>query len=218
MMRGHHTDLQVVLVDLKKERLGIACPWDIATEGLEMGSVVYSFGVGEDASFEVDLIKKFNLTVHAFDPTPKSVAWVKRQDFPAKFVLHEYGVAEVDGSVRFNPPDNPDHVSYTILEKASAGGTPIFAPMKRLKTIMMELDHPRVDVLKMNIEGAEYGVIKDLDGLTVLPRQILVEFHHRFLGVDMKKTKEAFDRLIHLGYQPFSVYGMDEQFSFVLGR
>ena len=32
-------------------------------------SIVYSFGVGQDASFDLALIERFGATVHAFDPT-----------------------------------------------------------------------------------------------------------------------------------------------------
>ena len=43
--------------------------------------------------------------------------------------------------------------------------------------------------MKMDIEGAEYDVINNLIETSVRPKQILVEFHHRFEGVELYKTK-----------------------------
>src|SRR5262245_45261334 len=53
--------------------------WCICPDSLGPQSVVYSVGVGEDISFDLALIERFGLQVHAFDPTPKSVRWVKQQ-------------------------------------------------------------------------------------------------------------------------------------------
>lgn len=42
-------------------------------------SVVYTFGIGEDLSFSEAVIKKGG-TVYAFDPTPKSIAYVEHSN------------------------------------------------------------------------------------------------------------------------------------------
>lgn len=189
--------------------------WDVATEGLDNNSIVYSFGVGEDVSFDLALIDRFGMTVHAFDPTPRSIQWVKRQDMPAAFILHEYGVASYDGLATFSPPENPDHVSHTMLERASTREAAITVDVKRLATIMAELGHARIDVLKMDIEGAEYEVIRDLLDGPIRPDQVLVEFHHRFPEVDVDETSTAIELLRQAGYALFSVSPSNEEFCFV---
>jgi hypothetical protein len=55
--------------------------WVVATDYLNKDFVIYSFGVGEDVSFYLDIISKYGLTVHAFDPTPRSIDWVKKQNW-----------------------------------------------------------------------------------------------------------------------------------------
>ena len=57
----------------------------VCRDGLSANSVVYSFGVGEDASFDLELIGRFGCTIHAFDPTPRSIAWVAGQCRPRPF-------------------------------------------------------------------------------------------------------------------------------------
>jgi FkbM family methyltransferase len=189
--------------------------WDVALEGVGPDTVVYSAGVGEDASFDMALIEHFKLVVHAFDPTPKSIDWVHHQRFPANFIFHAYGLADYDGQAAFNPPENPDHVSHTMLERLSTAEKAINVPVKKLKTIMTELRHGRIDILKMDIEGAELQVLRDLLNSEIRPTQILVEFHHRFPNVGVRKTKESIQDLRKGGYRLFSVSESGEDLCFI---
>ncbi len=207
-------------VRCKTERFGSEfAGWDVAIDRLDSDAVVYSFGVGEDASFDVGLIERFGLTIHAFDPTPKSIEWVRQQDLPSEFVLHEYGIAAFDGEADFSPPENPEHVSHTLLQRTSTREQAISVQVRRLATIAAELGHDRIDVLKMDIEGAEYEVIRDLMKGEIRPGQILVEFHHRFPEVDVDETRTAIDRLRKIGYGLFAVSPSNEEFCFIhLGK
>ena len=200
----------------EKERFGSGYGgWDVVVSSLNPNSVVYSFGVGEDASFDMALIEKYNLIIHAFDPTPKSIEWVKRQKFHENFVMHSYGIAAFDGEVSFNPPSNPDHVSYTILDRPFTKSKAISVPVRKISTIMQELGHASIDILKLDIEGAEYDVIKDLYASGIRPEQILIEFHHRFPNVGIEKTKEAVGCIKSMGYQLFSVSATNEEYCFI---
>ncbi|MER8595864.1 FkbM family methyltransferase [Mesorhizobium sp. M1182] len=189
--------------------------WDVAGGILDKESIVYSFGVGEDASFDIGLMHRFGMDVHAFDPTPKSIAWVRGQAFPVQFKLHEYGLADFDGDILFKPPENPSHVSHTILERPQTDAQSVSLPVKRLSTIMRELGHKRIDLMKMDIEGAEYCVIEDLGRTDVRPKQLLVEFHHRFPAVGAQKSLDAIAKLKALGYGLFSVSPTGEEYSFL---
>ncbi len=203
-------------VIVQKKRFGSEYGgWDIVAAELDSDSVVYSIGIGEDASFDVALIDKWSLTVHAFDPTPKSIEWVRKQGFSNKFVMHNYGIAAFDGDVSFNPPENPDHVSHTILDRPATKAKSIAVPVKRISTTMQELGHDHIDVIKMDIEGAEYDVIEDLDKSNIRPGQILIEFHHRFPGIGVKKTRESISRIRSMGYLLFSISDTNEEFCFI---
>jgi FkbM family methyltransferase len=190
--------------------------WEVAYEYLNKDSIVYSFGVGEDASFDIALIEKYGLTIHAFDPTPRSIEWVKRQNFPPNFVMHTYGIANFDGKAFFYPPENPEHVSHTILRRVETQNNAITVPVKRLSTIMRELGHDHIDVLKMDVEGAEYNVIEDMKYSKIRPKQILVELHHRFPNASIRYTKKAYATLKKMGYGLFSVSTRGEDSCFIL--
>ncbi len=121
--------------------------WNTILSEINKDSIVYSFGVGEDASFDMELISRYSLDIHAFDPTPKSIQWVESQNFPENFRLHCFGLAGYDGEISFNPPEKPTNVSYTMLERPSTEKDSIVVPVKKLSTIMAELGHEKIDIL-----------------------------------------------------------------------
>ena len=191
--------------------------WSICPDGLSVSSVVYSFGVGRDISFDLQLIRQFGVHVHAFDPTPKSIEWLGRQSLPENFVFHHYGIADHDGICVFLPPENPADVSHTIVNRKTPG-SPIEIPVRRLASIMKSLGHPKIDLLKMDVEGSEYGVIDDLLNADIAVGQLLVEFHHRWPEVGIGPTVEAIEKLNRAGYLIFSVAPGGEEYSFLRVR
>lgn len=188
--------------------------WCICTTGLSEESVVYSFGVGTDISFDLEMIRRFGVHVHAFDPTPRAVAWVRCQAPPERFVFHDYGVSDHDGNAVFHPPENASFVSYSIFSRGSSEAV-VEAPVYRLATIMKTLGHEKIDVLKMDIEGAEYDVLSNFLASDVSVRQLLVEFHHSWKGVGLQRTREAIRSLNRAGYCVFYVSPRGGEYSFL---
>ena len=189
--------------------------WYICPDTITRDSIVYSFGVGEDISFDLEMTKRFDCAVYAFDPTPRSVEWMKSQELPQRFHFFEYGIAGYDGMAKFNPPENPEHVSYTMLDRPSTSHSAIEAKVYRLETIMNMLGHKKIDVLKMDIEGGEYEVIEDLTKADIEIGQLLVEFHHRFEHVGVSRTRRAIRLLNNKGFRIFHVSPSKEEYSFV---
>jgi FkbM family methyltransferase len=189
-----------------------AC-WSICPNLLSEKSVVYSIGVGEDISFDLELIKQFGVRVHAFDPTPRSILWVRGQNLPLQFSFYEWGIASHDGHSEFAPPLNPAHVSHTMARRTISNST-LNLPVRRLSTVMQSLGHSQIDLLKMDIEGAEYDVIEDILVSCLPVRQLLVEFHHRWPEVGIKRTKDALRKLNSEGYKIFNISPSGEEYSF----
>lgn len=190
--------------------------WTICPDLLDKDSIVYSFGVGEDISFDLGLIDRFDLSIFAFDPTPRSIQWVETQNVPEKFRLLKYGIAAADGSIRLHAPRDPRFVSHSVIPSHRGSTLTIEAPVHRLRTILNALGHQDIDVLKMDIEGMEYDVIADLLSAPSLPKQLLVEFHHRFPGVGPSLTTGALRQLHEAGYRIFAYSPSGEEISLIL--
>jgi FkbM family methyltransferase len=164
-------------------------------------AIVYSLGIGEDISFDLALIQRFAVTIHAFDPTPKVKSWLASQRIPEQFHFHDVGIANFDGDAPFFLPPKPDFVSHSIIRARQYGRASVRVPMIRLSTAMRRLGHTRIDILKMDIEGAEYGVLEDLAREKIPVNQILVEFHHRLSSMGTGMTKRTLALLADYGMQ-----------------
>lgn len=189
--------------------------WYYSPGALEPSPLVYSLGVGEDVDFDLRLIECSGATVHAFDPTPGAVQWAGTREFPERFHFHPLGISDFDGIAEFQPPTAEGNVCFTLLERSSGGGPSVSAPVRRLRTVMEQLGHDVVDLLKMDIEGAEYVVIPDILEAGVKVRQLLVEFHHRFSNVGNHRTAEAVDLLLAHGYRIAHISPSGREYAFL---
>ncbi len=53
-----------------KETIGVLSQWTVLTRDLGPDTVMYSGGVGEDITFEQELIRRFGMKIYIFDPSP----------------------------------------------------------------------------------------------------------------------------------------------------
>jgi FkbM family methyltransferase len=179
---------------------------------LNENSIVYSFGIGKDISFDKAILTKHECKLFAFDPTPKSIDWIKKQNLPPNFYFYEYGIGTKTESIDFYLPIDPDHVSgsATIQSNISVENG-IKVQMNSFSDIVKKLEHNHIDVLKMDIEGSEYDVLEDLIKSEVVIDQILVEFHDRFFKQGVEKSKKTVNILRKSGYEIFAQsYDLDE--------
>lgn len=67
-------------------------------------------------------------------------------------------------------------MSCSVFDK---GAGKIQVASKSLTTVMGELGHNHIDLLKLDIEGSEYSLLESMLGKEnpILPTQVLVEFH-----------------------------------------
>jgi FkbM family methyltransferase len=188
--------------------------WTISIEDIKPGSIIYCFGVGQEISFDLALIKKFGVIINAFDPSPGAIDWIKNQVIPERFHFFPFGLGGKNGTVEFGFTGSTSASSATILKDVSDVKDRFVAEIKTLKTIMEELGHSRIDVLKMDIEGAEYEVIENILNEGIEIQQLLVEFHHRFRNIGIKPTRNAVKSLKKAGFKIFHVSPNGEELSF----
>lgn len=189
--------------------------WVVAHESIKKDSVVYSFGIGTDISFDLAMIAQYGTKVYGFDPTPGSQVYVEKTKTSTNFVFYPYGIASDDKQEKFYVPANPDFISHS--KTPSAPESPfILVEMKKLSTIMKELNHSQVDILKMDIEGFEYEVIKNILQENLNVKQILVEFHHdMYTNITKADTNEIVALLRKAGYKIFHISNSVREYSFI---
>jgi len=188
----------------------------LCPELVKEDTIVYSFGIGEDITFDLAVIEKFDSKVFGFDPTPKSINWIATQKTPTNFTFYDYGIDKFTAKVHFHLPKNPNNVSGSIISHANVNSTDtIEVQMKSFKDITNELGHTKIDILKMDIEGAEYAVLEDILNSGIQIKQLLIEFHDRFVSKGRSKTINAIKQLRSNGFEIVAVSDSLEEISFV---
>ncbi len=183
---------------------------------LNLDSIVYSFGIGTDISFDKKCIAKHNCKIFAFDPTPKSIQYIKSLRLSNLFQFHEIGIAPTSGMETFFMPASPRAVSGSLYASDVMNTeSTIQVEVKSLKDIANQLGHTKIDVLKMDIEGMEYEVIENILDSGIQIVQLLIEFHDRMFPMDYPRSQKIVEKLRSNGYKLFGVSASYEEVSFV---
>ncbi|MFZ2236785.1 MAG: FkbM family methyltransferase [Dokdonella sp.] len=205
-------------------------PYFIPEKLLHADSVCYCIGAGEDVSFDTELKIIYDCSVVILDPTPYGIDhFQKLKDATARgirLMLDEghlvpftyritarqlndiqfvpIGVWNEKTVLTFHDPQLENYPSYSVYLFTDSEKV-IRAPVDRLGNIMRELGHSELDLVKIEIEGAEYTVIDTIieDQLDI--KLIVVEFDEiynhkpRDLGFHFR-IKRCCDRLRKAGY------------------
>jgi len=190
--------------------------WAVSPSTLPARPVVYSFGVGEDLTFDIAMVLHRGARVWAFDPTPRSVTWIREQVLPDGLTFVPVGIAAQDGEMTFYPPAIAGYASFSAVIQRTSAGTSVIAPVRRLRTLMQELGHSSIDLLKLDIEGAEFSVLDDVISSGIRPLQVLVEFHPTYVERGRDRWRETVETLRREGYGVFWISPSGEEVGLVL--
>jgi len=159
--------------------------WNISPDLIHQQDIIYSLGICDDIGFEKAIIEKFNVTVLNFFLYPRISN--KGERSRTMFTFHQQEESRSDGV------------------KVEAFSVPSMAD--KLNT--------RIDILKMDIEGAEYDVIDNLIDSALRPKMLLIEFHHRFKGIGKQKTYSSIEKLRQNDYLIASISVTGREFCLI---
>ena len=192
--------------------------WTICPDVLSSKSVIYSFGVGNNIAWDLEMIEHYGVELHAFDPTPRSVDWIGEQSLPEGFHFHPVGLCGFDGLSGFVVPRREHQFNYSSIGSEVGPGEKINCPVKRLANLQTELAHDVIDVLKMDIEGGEMQSLPDILTNSPLPGQLLVEFHYNYPEIPYDGFLDLVGQLRMADYQIFHISERGYEFSFIHQR
>ena len=157
-------------------RLGSAYGgWWVPGDLLRPGTVAYCAGAGDDITFDQALLEH-GCEVVTFDPTPFAIEAVRNANITdERFTFVEVGWWSETTRLKFYGLAEPGrHGSHSAV---IARGSGYFeADVKPVHVLQRELGHDRIDIIKMDIEGAEYEVIDSLLRHGPLPQVLCMEF------------------------------------------
>ena len=195
-------------VELELIRLGTAYGgWWVPRWVPSPGVVCYLAGAGEDISFDTALAEA-GATVVTIDPTPRAVAHVQAHRPRGSFRFVEVGLAGSTGPRRFFAPRDDRHVSHSI-ENLQRTRSHFDAECRTLRSIADEIGHERIDLVKLDIEGAEYEVLDSMLADGILPPVLCVEFDQ---PMPIRRTMQQVRTLEDAGYWIAKVEGFNVTF------
>jgi FkbM family methyltransferase len=165
---------------------------------LDDRSICYLAGTGEDISFDLAIIERFGCEVYAFDPVPRAAAYVA--EAAAGEPRHHFmpvGLWSSDATLTFHAPAQSGFVSHsaTNLQDTEAA---FQAPVRSIASLMKELGHDHLDLLKISAEGAEFEILDHVLAAAIDVQVLCVEFAQ---PASVKRVQEYGRRLQAAGYQ-----------------
>lgn len=191
-------------------RLVKVAPCYFIRDSLTSSSIVVDCGLGTDADFSCDVMRRYGARCYGFDPTRKhgpALEALARASL-GRFRFYPFAVADRDDRAVFH--ESAENVSGSL----SASHVNVRRDRTRsyqvdcitLRRLLEIVGTGSVDLLKLDIEGAEYGVLEAAPPeLLCSIGQIVVEFHHQTLHERTRAdTLRVIGKLRALGFEPFT--------------
>ena len=194
---------------------------------LNENSIVYSAGVGEDISFDIILNSKYSCNIFLIDPTIKAITHYteakkyymdgtpfsgniqadyyrkiqsETPDFN-KFTFIDKGLWNCADELKFYKQTNEKYVSQSLIENMFSSIYDV-VQVDTVKNIMSKNNHTKIDLFKLDIEGAEIQVLEKMLDDKIYPEYLLVEFDLFLKKKDpLALTTRLIDRLLKEGYK-----------------
>jgi len=193
-----------------------------AQMNLNENSIVYSGGVGEDMSFDFLLQSKYGCYILLIDPTSKALThYIESQSYYNnrklftgniqgsyydsiqhatpnfnKFAYANIGLWYKKDKLKFFKQHNQSYVSQSLIANMFGNDYDIVS-VDSVRNIMIQYGHTHIDLMKLDIEGAEVEVVNKMLDDNIHPTYLLIEFDLLLKNKDpLHTTRQLIERLI----------------------
>lgn len=179
---------------------------------LNENSIIYSAGVGEDISFDLKMQELTHGHIFLIDPTAKALKHYNEcklffdsnkttfgfsgniqkdylpyiRELKPNFEKIHYvnvGLWNTKDSLKFYKQENPNYVSQSLISNMFGNDYDI-VEVDTIKNIMNHYNHTSIDVLKLDIEGAENKVLSNMLEDKIYPKILCIEFDLKLKNKD----------------------------------
>ena len=185
--------------------------WWLFVPAVGRDPLLIDCGLGRDISFPVAFLERCGGRVIGIDPSPAAVAYCSERCPAAMQVRAEALWTEAGRTLTFHLPRPPeqlpkgaDGISGSLLASHGyTGEATLSVRTTSFAEILASAGRSECDVLKLDIEGAEYDVLAALcsSGEIRHARQVLVEFHHHCTAHRLQDTLDAVGKVRGSGFE-----------------
>jgi len=158
-------------------------------------------GLGVDISFPTAFLAQFGGQVIGIDPNPHSIRYCEANQPGGMTILQRAFWHQAGQHMTFHMPRPPeqlpkgaDGVSGSLLRSHNyTGDDMVDVETTSFDQVLHDAGRNECDILKLDIEGAEYEVLSDLcrSGTIRKARQVMIEFHHHCTSHPLSDTLNA---------------------------
>jgi FkbM family methyltransferase len=175
--------------------------------------VVIDTGCGYEAEFSLFMIANKNARAFAIDPTRKHAPQLEALTVkhPDAFTYFQMALAGRNGTITFHEPVHFESGSIEVDHgNISRDDTNVYqVEAVTPGELMSRLGLHQADMLKLDIEGAEYNLLENVGREELIRfRQLFIEFHHHTIASRTPAhTLALVDKIRGFG---FSSYSLDD--------
>ena len=175
--------------------------------GVDSNSIVLDLGANH-GSFSDKMQRYFGCFCHAIEASP--ILW-RELNATRQYKVYNYALTDKNGMLEFNISTEDMGSSILDITETDRVDT-VDVEGIRLDSFLDKYGIERVDLLKIDIEGAEVGMFDSLSDefLQEVP-QITVEFHDFCKVTPESEVKRISQRLEKLGFRYFRMSGHGNQ-------
>lgn len=162
------------LVDVGSAYGGWTIPLDLVTADWTCWSV----GAGGDITFDLALLDR-GARVRSFEPAPAYVEYARSQAGDRdRFTAQQVAIAAQDGPIRLQVTHHEGSESVSSANLYDNDEAFIEVPGRTVPSLQAELGDARIDLLKLDVEGAEYEIVAGLDFRALGVSVFSIQLHH----------------------------------------
>lgn len=187
--------------------------WVVDLDLINENDTIICAGVGEDISFETELLKHKKIKIVEIDPTEKSHRFLESKSIENMILIKKALESKDKNFIKIfknkftnyvSESSNPTH-TYTSDEYYEVE---TISPSELINTYQPSF-------IKMDVEGSEYNVLLECLGV----KQICVEFHHHCLNdKKLDDTLNLVNKFLDYGYEIIDNRQNYQELTFVLKK
>jgi FkbM family methyltransferase len=162
-------------------------------------SIVFDIG-GYEGQWASDIYSKYSCIIHVFEPIPEFYNNIKeRFQKNNKILVYPFGLGNKTKSVNISVEKD----SSSIIKKSSNS---INIQLKNIFDFIQENNIKEIDLMKINIEGAEYDLLDYLIAKNMIKfiKNIQVQFHD--FEANSKERMDAIKDQLKITHTPTYIY------------
>jgi len=143
-----------------------------------------------------------NGRVIAFEPIPEARKRLEHNiliNGYGNVVISKYALGNREGTVFLEDPLNKSRINLSNVRSRNKS---IIVSIRRMDDLLTELKLNSIDIVKIDVEGAEHEVLRGMEHtLREYQPLLIIEVHHELLPLFGSSSEKLLDWISNLGYQ-----------------